>query len=1092
MRGIYGFFTLLLTFFVLQTGVAQVKVTVTAPAAVAGDYQALPSTFGAEITAPISGTLVEADPVNSCTASTVDLTGAIALVDRGTCGFTAKVYNAQQSGAIAVIVCNNTPDFPHKATRMGFTAGDPLEPQITVSSVMVSYATCVAIRMGMPGATVTLDPTPVATQAGETCATAIAIGPGTHTVAPITGGFGSIFVSGLVDNNANAKWYSYVPTTNTLATVSSCGQPVDSRLAIISGPDCATLSLLGVTDDCDPAADFASEASFVAEAGVQYFIYWDDRWDFNGFEFTLTESALPTVSVTFQVDMTLQTVGAGGVSVAYAGPGFSGPQDATVLPLADADGDGIWSGAANLTVLDTIGYFFVNGALAPANFESVPAECGLPTALGANIRPLIVAGDTELPAVCFSGCGQCVFAVLDCDDPFEIVADSAETYADGANVLGLADHWGVWPGGTLSAVVSTEQAAAGVNSFKIVGNPNTQDALFLFGDRTEGHYRVSWDQFMPAGREGYFNFQHQLPTAAAGYWAFDVFFDGDGVGRLVLNDDGATVVDFTYPEDEWFDVQFYIDLDSDEARMLVGESIIAGWKFSDGVTNGQAAFDLNQLSAIDFYPANTNNIWYFDNIEYIQIPSAEEGLYCYTAVPIGVGTHSVPELSCYGAAYDLSSDNTEGYRGYWFSYTPTEDGWISVGSCDGGADTRGWIFSGECHDLRIVGINDDQCDLGGGDEYASYREVIVTAGTTYYIMWDDTWERTGFDFSLEFFNTEPEAGDFCQTAVAIQPGEHDLNEFTGDAAVTGPTIGATSRGRTPTAYARTEWYSFTPETDGLMTITSCEGAASDTRVWVYTGDCSSFDGLTLVGTNDDGCGAASILASVPVTAGTKYLIEWDNGWSSDAFIWELIFTLPTSNVTFQVDMSLATVDPSGVFLAGNFSDFQNIQMDDSDGDGIYTVSVPVTQNTQATYKFKNGTDGWESINTSIGGNCTIGDFSDRFFNVAEADVTLPVVCFSYCVACNLVGVDEQTLAQGISLFPNPANEYVQLQIDLPEVLPNVQVRLLNVLGAEVLRQDIGNVQAQTVKLPVAHLPAGTYLLQLTSGSLQLSRKIVIE
>ena len=94
-------------------------------------------------------------------------------------------------------------------------------------------------------------------------------------------------------------------------------------------------------------------------------------------------------------------------------------------------------------------------------------------------------------------------------------------------------------------------------------------------------------------------------------------------------------------------------------------------------------------------------------------------------------------------------------------------------------------------------------------------------------------------------------------------------------------------------------------------------------------------------------------------------------------------------------------------------------------------------------------------------------------------------------ALNAAGVVATTEPE-FAVFPNPANEYVQLQIDLPEVLPNVQVRLLNVLGAEVLRQDIGNVQAQTVKLPVAHLPAGTYLLQLTSGSLQLSRKIVIE
>lgn len=1078
----------------LQTALAQVSLSVSAPAAIAGDYPGLGSTFGPAIEAPVSGPLVAADPANGCTASTVSLTGAIALIDRGTCGFTAKVYNAQQSGAIAVVVCNNNPDFPHKANAMGFAADDPLAPQITIPSMMVSYATCQTLRADLAGAMAAIDPTPIPPAAGEVCATAIDIAPGTHSVAPITAGFGSVFVSGLLDNNSNAKWYRYVPTSNVLATVSSCGQPVDSRLAIITGPDCATLTLLGVHDDCDPSADFASELSFVAQAGQAYYIYWDDRWDFSGFDFTLSEGALPQATVNFAVDMSLQTVGSAGVSVAYAAPGADIPAEVQVVPLTDADGDGIWTGSAALTVLDTIGYFFINGALDPGNFETVPGDCGLATTLGVNVRPLIVGGDTDLPAVCFSGCGQCVFSVTDCDDPFEITVDGAETYADNSNVLGQAAHWSAWPGATQSAVVTTEQAAAGLQSFKIVGNPNAQDVLLLLGDRTEGHYWLSWDQYIDSSRLAYFNIQHQLPTASAGFWAADVFFDGDETGRLALYDDESSEIAFTYPAAEWFRVQFFFDLDNDEARMLINDRPVAAWKFSDGVTNASAPFDLNQLSAINFYPINTNHVWYFDNVSFVQIPEAGEGQYCYTAQSISEGTHTVPELGCYGAALDLAGDYSTGYSGYWFTYTPAEDGWISLSSCGGGADTRGWILSGECHDLRIVGVNDDQCDLGDGDEYASYREAIVTAGTTYYILWDDIWDRTGFQFTIELNTTEPEVGDFCQTALPIQPGEYDINEFTGDAAVTGPTIGATSQGRTPTPYANTEWYSFTPATDGLMTITSCEGAASDTRVWVYTGDCTTFDGLTLVGANDDGCGGdvMSFLPNVPVTAGVTYLIEWDNGWSSDAFIWELIFDPLTVDVTFQVDMSIAGADPGGVFLAGSFSDFQNVAMSDPNADGIYTVTVPIVQNTEVTYKFKNGPDGWESINTSIGNNCTTGEFGDRFYSAGEADATLPVVCFAYCVTCNLVGVDDQALAAGMKVFPNPASDALQVQISAPEVLDHAQLRLFNSLGAEVLRLDLGQVQSQTVTIPVATLPAGAYRLQLASGQAQATQTVIIE
>lgn len=87
-------------------------VSVTAPAGIAGDYDARLATFGPSIPpCSITGELVRITDGTggtiACDTITNDLTGKIAVIDRGTCNFSIKVYEAQQKGAIAVLVANN-------------------------------------------------------------------------------------------------------------------------------------------------------------------------------------------------------------------------------------------------------------------------------------------------------------------------------------------------------------------------------------------------------------------------------------------------------------------------------------------------------------------------------------------------------------------------------------------------------------------------------------------------------------------------------------------------------------------------------------------------------------------------------------------------------------------------------------------------------------------------------------------------------------------------------------------------------------------------------------------------------------------------
>ena len=91
-------------------------VTINSPGGIAGDYSAGGASFGAVL----DGTGITADfslvddgtgtTSDACEAVQNDLTGTIALIDRGSCEFGLKVLNAENAGAIGAIVINNAGD----------------------------------------------------------------------------------------------------------------------------------------------------------------------------------------------------------------------------------------------------------------------------------------------------------------------------------------------------------------------------------------------------------------------------------------------------------------------------------------------------------------------------------------------------------------------------------------------------------------------------------------------------------------------------------------------------------------------------------------------------------------------------------------------------------------------------------------------------------------------------------------------------------------------------------------------------------------------------------------------------------------------
>ena len=139
----------------------------------------------------------------------------------------------------------------------------------------------------------------------------------------------------------------------------------------------------------------------------------------------------------------------------------------------------------------------------------------------------------------------------------------------------LGDPWTTWslsPGSGQDALVSDEQSI-GSRSLKI---DNGNDIVLKLGDKTTGAYKISFDMFIPEGKEGYFNVLHNfVETSGVNKWIFEVFLNSESHGGNYLNPSSYhdsyfsndTIYPFDVPYDEWFNVE--VDANLDYAYLII-------------------------------------------------------------------------------------------------------------------------------------------------------------------------------------------------------------------------------------------------------------------------------------------------------------------------------------------------------------------------------------------------------------------------------------------------------------------------------------------------------------------------------------------
>lgn len=426
-------------------------------------------------------------------------------------------------------------------------------------------------------------------------------------------------------------------------------------------------------------------------------------------------------SVRVTVDMSNETVSADGVSVAWATPETT---DAPNLVAAVDNGDGTWTATLTVPSLTTIGYIFANGAGDMLEqFEAVPAECGVESGLGFNVRPLIVGfEDTDINTVCFSECGNCP-VVLNCDSEDAIFCDNLDSYAEGATTGTSAPWWSTWSGalgGADDGIVSTEQANSAPNSM-LIAEGQTQDVLLLLGNQTSGLYRIDFNMYIPTDATGYYNFQEDETPAVA--WNLNLFFGTDDTGATAVPGEGLvfeTGETFTYPQSEWFSLSHIVDLDGNQIRVMLNGEMITTFPYE------------GNLGSVNFFSINDDNRYFIDDVEFLQLSSC-----------------TADAIICDGLEWYPDGSTTGDQSTWWTTWSGTE------GGAEDGLVTTEFARTGLNSVLIAEAQTQDILLLLGNQTSGVYRiawwEYIPANATGYFNIQED--ETPAVQWNIEvFFN----------------------------------------------------------------------------------------------------------------------------------------------------------------------------------------------------------------------------------------------------------------------------------------------------------------------------------------------------
>lgn len=191
-------------------------------------------------------------------------------------------------------------------------------------------------------------------------------------------------------------------------------------------------------------------------------------------------------------------------------------------------------------------------------------------------------------------------------------------------------------------------------------------------------------------------------------------------------------------------------------------------------------------------------------------------------------------------------------------------------------------------------------------------------------------------------------------------------------------------------------------------------------------------------------------------------------------------------IVVNIGMGGATPDSSGVYLAGGL-DFGppggRFKMDDSDGDGVFSIEIERQRGYSTYYDFANGACPDYSCKENLAGQpCAVAaNFNDRWLSPVQQDTVINT-CFGTCATNTSCTIGTKTPAisnDWMTFQPTLANEALQLNF-ASAITGTVKIRVFDAAGKLVLSENLSNL-VDSHTLAVSNLRNGMYFLHVQTA-----------